>query len=148
MAPVRKVPGGTTTWPPPERWQAAIAAAKAAVFLVMPSPTAPKPVTGKFRGGNQGRRTEATIRSAARSAADRKAPVEREVREVLAKAGASPAEASTGDARTGTVRPMAPRRSMERRSISRDILVLRGVRGITRGEGDYLGSGSGLRPRL
>src|ERR1700691_225960 len=58
MAPVRKVPDGTTTWPPPARWQAAIAAAKAAVFLVLPSPTAPKAVTGKSLGGNQGRSRE------------------------------------------------------------------------------------------
>src|SRR5690242_20788449 len=63
MAPVRKVPGGTSTCPPPARWQAAMAAAKAAVFLVVPSPFAPNRVTGKVRGGNQGRRTEATIRS-------------------------------------------------------------------------------------
>src|SRR5580693_6438225 len=67
MAPVRKLPGGTITCPPPARLQAAMAAAKAAVFIVVPSPTAPKWVTSKFRGGNHGRRTEATIRSAARS---------------------------------------------------------------------------------
>src|SRR5580692_3476709 len=60
MAPVRKLPGGTITCPPPARLQAA-------VVIVVPSPTAPKWVTSKFRGGNHGRRTEATIRSAARS---------------------------------------------------------------------------------
>src|SRR5581483_2899378 len=69
MAPVRNVPpDGTITCPPPARLHALIAAANAAVFLVTPSPTAPKSVIGKCRGRNRGRRIEATIRSAAASA--------------------------------------------------------------------------------
>jgi hypothetical protein len=48
-----------------------MAAANAAVQSVVPSPTAPNRVTGKNRRGNHGRRTEATMRSAARSMADR-----------------------------------------------------------------------------
>ena len=70
MAPVKNCPDGTITCPPPARLQAAMAAANAAVQSVLPSPTAPKRVTGKNRRGNHGRRTEATMRSAARSDAD------------------------------------------------------------------------------
>lgn len=51
IAPVRKRPSGTTTWPPPARWQAAMAARNAAVFIVRPSPTAPWSVILKLRRG-------------------------------------------------------------------------------------------------
>ena len=71
MAPVRNSPGGTTTCPPPARLQAVIAAANASVHSLVPSPTAPKRVTGNNRPGKRGRRTEATIRSAARFTAER-----------------------------------------------------------------------------
>src|SRR3954451_9267925 len=63
-APVRKVPAGTTTRPPPAWWQAAIALAIAAVQSVVPSPTAPKPVIGKSRAGKVGTVMRATIASA------------------------------------------------------------------------------------
>ena len=46
----------------------AVHAANAWVQSVLPSPTAPNRVTGKTRAGKRGRRTEATMRSAARSA--------------------------------------------------------------------------------
>src|SRR5215472_14660422 len=108
MAPVRNVPAGTITRPPPEPAQVAIAAAKAAVFIVVPSPTAPKSVTRKCRRGNRGRRTEATIRSAAASAGDRAGRTD-------------PGLAAS----TGAATPRALRRNMVRRSIS-DIVVLPG----------------------
>src|SRR3954447_9735893 len=63
-APVRKVPAGTTTRPPPAALQAAIALAIGAVQSVVPSPTAPKAVIGKSRAGKVGTVMRATIMSA------------------------------------------------------------------------------------
>src|ERR1700728_4048574 len=74
IAPVKNVPAGTITWPPPHRSQAAIAALNAAVQSVTPSPAAPNLVTGKYLLGNRGRRTDATIRSAAASAGSQVRP--------------------------------------------------------------------------
>src|SRR5947207_786755 len=54
-APVRNVPAGTTTWPPPgAAVHAAIALAKAAVQSVFPSPVAPNAVTSNVAGPNVG----------------------------------------------------------------------------------------------
>ena len=89
MAPVKNWPGGTITCPPPARLQAAMAAANAWVQSVVPSPTAPNFVTGKNRGGKKGRRTEATMRSAARSMADQ-GPERRPGRAVVALTFAAP----------------------------------------------------------
>src|SRR5438046_6006352 len=47
IGPVKKVPSGTTTFPPPAFAQASMALAKALVFAVFPSPTAPNSVTLK-----------------------------------------------------------------------------------------------------
>src|SRR5690242_9900990 len=61
MAPVRKRPGGTTTRPPPAPWQAAIAAAIAAVASTLPLGSASKSVIGKSAAGKLGRAMPATI---------------------------------------------------------------------------------------
>src|SRR5580698_6785370 len=140
MAPVRKLPGGTITCPPPARLQAAMAAAKAAVFIVVPSPTAPKWVTSKFRGGNHGRRTEATIRSAARSQGGL-GGLEAPPRPGGVWGGSSPRGNIAPVARAGTARPSAPRRSRLRRSISCDMLPPRGDGGYWMSQGCLLGVG-------
>src|SRR4030095_8082573 len=54
MAPVRNLPSGTTTFPPPSLAHAAMASAKAFVQLVCPSPAAPNFVTSNSFDGNCG----------------------------------------------------------------------------------------------
>src|SRR5262245_28806021 len=54
IAPVRKVPAGTTTRPPPAALQAAIALRNAAVQSALPSPLAPYEVIAKSLAGNVG----------------------------------------------------------------------------------------------
>src|SRR5437762_3619538 len=55
IGPVRNVPLGTTTWPPPALApHAAIAFANAAEQSVLPSPLAPNAVTSKFLAANVG----------------------------------------------------------------------------------------------
>src|ERR1051325_10573013 len=54
MGPVKNVPAGTTTRPPPALLQAEIALPKGTVQSALPSPTAPYFVTSKSRLGNVG----------------------------------------------------------------------------------------------
>src|ERR1700690_431778 len=58
IGPVKNVPAGTTTRPPPRAEQSAMALANAPVFSVVPSPTPPYRVTSQSTFGNVG----ATIR--------------------------------------------------------------------------------------
>src|SRR5581483_861249 len=62
MAPVTKLPLGTTTRPPPAREAAAIALRNASVLSVWLSPIAPKRVISKSRAGNDGGRMRARMR--------------------------------------------------------------------------------------
>ena len=142
---MKNVPAGTITWPPPHRLQVAIAALNAAVQSVTPSPTAPNLVIGKYLLGNRGRRTDATIRSAAASAGSQVRPV-RPVK-ALPLAVAAPA----GPASSGIARVLAPAiadsRSSERRSISWDIFVLPPIDRTARqaGQAATLGSAAACR---
>ena len=140
---MKNCPDGTTTCPPPARLQAAMAAANAAVQSVVPSPTAPNRVIGKYRGGKCGRRTEATMRSAARSNADH-GPDGWLGRLVAALTFAAPAH-------SGLVKAPAPAsaeaRSRARRLISFGIELPPGEWGYSGGcAGRQRGSGSGFRP--
>src|ERR1017187_9710482 len=122
IAPVKNVPAGTMTWPP-RRLHAAIASRNAPVQSVTPSPTAPKLVTGNNRSGNLGRRTDATMRSAAASALLSPTAAAWPVWAADALAADPRAESSSGAARAPA--PVtAVRRSIARRSISWDIFVL------------------------
>src|ERR1700728_2462475 len=122
IAPVKNVPAGTITWPPPHRLQAAIAALHAAVQSVTPSPTAPNLVIGKYLPGNRGRRTDATIRSAAASAGSQ-VRAARPVK-ALPLAVAAPAGAASSRIARALAPAIPDSRSSERRSISWDIFVL------------------------
>ncbi|PWK87890.1 hypothetical protein C8D88_10386 [Lentzea atacamensis] len=54
IAPVRKLPFGTTTCPPPAWLQASMAFLNASVFLVLPSPFAPYAVMSNLVPGKVG----------------------------------------------------------------------------------------------
>src|SRR5215218_862242 len=54
IGPVRNVPAGTTTRPPPAALHSATASRKASVQSVAPSPFAPNRVTGNVRAGMRG----------------------------------------------------------------------------------------------
>src|SRR5262245_49689326 len=64
IGPVSQVPGGTTIRPPCARLAAATACANAAVFLVTPSPTAPKSAMLNCRRWNCGRANAGTSNGA------------------------------------------------------------------------------------
>src|ERR1043165_4636013 len=64
IGPVSHRPGGTMIWPPCARLAAATARANAAVFLVTPSPTAPKSATLNRRCRKLGRENAGTGKGA------------------------------------------------------------------------------------
>src|SRR5215218_5011871 len=78
IGPVRNVPAGTTTLPPPAALHAATAWLKATVQSVAPSPFAPYRVTGNARAGTRGGLMRARIEGTRSHPCSSATPVARE----------------------------------------------------------------------
>src|SRR5262245_58352640 len=91
MAPVRYLPGGTSTRPPPSLAQSAIALLIAALLSVVPSPRAPKSVILNSRAGNCGARTLFAMSAARAQASSEEILTEERQTDATDKAAPTPA---------------------------------------------------------